>query len=211
MSPKTTDHQSQPPTTVMPHNSPENSAIGATTVAEAAVLDTVPVPSVPTVPSFSPQAAWNVITLLQTLFALSNTAVAVPAVQEPVAARNVPLPQFGAASSPFAGKLLHNQFPKIEARTLLEIVHHDFKLDDLFKLSLQAHDKTDPNQPEGSKKMSGPYSAYPLLHLLLTPLTTYFSVLQSFAASSGDASAALSIGIGGQHYFAHILKLAPVL
>jgi hypothetical protein len=145
--------------------------------------------------------------LLQSLLALSNTVAPAPAAQEPVAARNVPLPPFVAAPSPFAGKSLHNQFPEIESDTLLEIVHHNFKPNDLFKLSLRACDRTDPDWPESSKKMSRPYAAYPSLHSLLTPLTTYFSVLQSFAASSGDASAASSIGTGGQCYIAHILDL----
>jgi hypothetical protein len=122
-------------------------------------------------------------------------------------ARNVPLPPFVAAPSPFASKSLHNQFPEIKPGTLLEIVHHDFKPDNLFKLLLWACDGSDPDQPESSKETSGPYTAYPSLHSLLTPLATYFSVLQSFATSSGDASAALSIGIGRQYYIAHILDL----
>ena len=130
----------------------------------------------------------------------------VPAAQELVPTRNVLLPPFVAAPSPFAGKSLHNQFPEIEAGMLLEIVRHDFKPDDLFKLSLRTRDKSDPDCPESSKKMSGPYAAYPSLHSLLTPLTTYFLVLQSFAASSSDANAASSIGISGQCY-THILDL----
>ena len=195
----------------MSHNLPDNSASGMPIPTEDSgpvpVPDLVPVPSGPTVPSISPQAAGNVIALLQSLLTLSNTVAPIPAMQEPVATRNVPLPPFVAAPSPFVGKSLHNQFPEIEAGMLLEIVHHDFKPDNLFKLSLQARDKTDPDRPESSKKTSGPYAAYPSLHSLLTPLTTYFSVLQSFAASSGDASAASSIGVGGQRYIAHILDL----
>ena len=45
------------------------------------------------------------------------------------------------------------------------------------------------------------------IHCLLPTLVTYFSVLQLFAASSGDAVAASSIGIGSQCYIAHILDL----
>lgn len=175
--------------------------------AESSQMDTpdsVPLPSVPVV---SPQVAGNVIALLQSLLALSNTAVAVPAAQEPLATRNVRLPPFMAALSPFLGKSLRNQFPEIEPGMLLEIVRHDFKPDDLFKLSLRARDKGDPDRPDGSKKITGPYAAYSSLHSLLTPLTTYFSVLQSFAASGGDATATSSIGIGGQRYIAHILDL----
>ena len=197
------------PHSAMSLNLPESSASGTPIPAEDSGPNPVPdpVPQVPPVLSFSLQAAGNIFALLQSLITFSNAVAPVPAAQEPVPTRNVPLPPFVAAPSPFAGKSLHNQFPEIEAGTLLEIVHHDFKPDDLFKLSLCACDKSDPDHPESSKKMSGPYAAYPSLHSLLTPLTTYFSVLQSFATSSGDANAASSIGISGQHYIAHILDL----
>lgn len=190
----------------MPHDLSEPSATSPPIPAEA-VPEPDPVPPVPSVASLSPQAAGNVLALLQSLLTLSNTIAAVPTVQEPVVTRNAPLPPFVATPSPFVGKSLQNQFPEIEAGTLLEIVRHDSKPDDLFKLSLRARDKVDPDRSESSKKISGPYAAYPSLHSLLTPLTAYFSVLQSFAVSSGDAITASSIGIGGQRYIAHILDL----
>ena len=191
----------------MPHDLAEASTSNTLPLDTAAFPDPVPVPVVPSLPPLSPQMAGNVITLLQSLLTLGNVAAAVPAVQEPVAMRNAPLPPFVAAPSPFAGKSLQNQFPEVEAGTLLDIVRHEFRPGDLFKLSLRVRDKVDPDRSESSKKISGPYAAYPSLHSLLTPLTTYFSVLQSFAASSGDATAASSIGIGGQRYIAHVLDL----
>ena len=213
--------RASPSLTTMSSNLPEPLPSGTAgpsgTSQPTVVSDPVPVTTaqpnivpIPLAQSISPQAAGNVLALLQSLFAITGGTplVAAPVAQEPVvASRATPLPPFVANPSPFIGKSLHTQFPEIEAGTLLEIVRHDFKPNDLFKLALRARDKADPDRPESLKKFSGPYAAYPSLHSLLTPLTTYFSILQSFAASSGDATAASLVGIGGQRYIAHILDL----
>lgn len=48
---------------------------------------------------------------------------------------------------------------------------------------------------------------YPALHNLLIPLSTYFSVLQAFAASSGDTHVTFVIGHGAARYLFHLMTL----
>ncbi|KAJ7511478.1 hypothetical protein B0H11DRAFT_1641093, partial [Mycena galericulata] len=102
---------------------------------------------------------------------------------------------------------LYALFPTIEAGMLLEIARHELKPVDLFKLDSRFRDKFDVERTEDSKTRTGTARDYPSLHSLLIPLTTYFRVLQAFAALAGDTTSTRVIGDGAGWYTAHLLEL----
>ncbi|KAJ6610431.1 hypothetical protein B0H10DRAFT_1643772, partial [Mycena sp. CBHHK59/15] len=102
---------------------------------------------------------------------------------------------------------LYALFPTIEAGMLLDIARHELKPVDLFKLDSRFRDKFDVERTEDSKARTGTAKDYPSLHSLLIPLTTYFRVLQAFAASAGDTASTRLIGDGAGWYTAHLLEL----
>ncbi|KAH0582292.1 hypothetical protein J132_04999 [Termitomyces sp. J132] len=117
-------------------------------------------------------------------------------------------PAFMSTDQASAGKSLPALFPAIEASMLLDIAHHEFRPMDLCKLNPTSKfrrtemERTDTNGPRitGTKD-------YPSFHALLIPLSTYFSVLQPFVASSGDANATFVIGHGAARYLSHLASL----
>ena len=90
---------------------------------------------------------------------------------------------------------------------LLDIACHEFKPKDLFKLDLHFQEKGDPDKGDNSKSRAGLPKEYPSLSSLLTPLLTYFRVLENFAASAGDLEATRVIADGAAIYTSHILAL----
>ncbi|KIK00518.1 hypothetical protein K443DRAFT_664847 [Laccaria amethystina LaAM-08-1] len=136
-----------------------------------------------------------------------------PQIQTPTAVAPqsifVPLPPFTSINSePSPGKSsLYHHFPTIKASMLLDIAHHEFKPKDLFKLDSHFRERGDPDKGEDSKSHAGLPKEYLSLSSLLTPLLTYFRVLENFAASAGDLEATCVIADGTAIYMAHILVL----
>ncbi|KAJ6529934.1 hypothetical protein DFH09DRAFT_1370948 [Mycena vulgaris] len=106
------------------------------------------------------------------------------------------LPPFVAVPQSQSKSSLYALFPTIEAGMLLEIARHELKPVDLFKLDSRFRDKFDVERTEESKARTGTAKDYPSLHSLLIPLTTYFRVLQAFAALAGDTASTRIIGDG---------------
>ncbi|KAJ7654206.1 hypothetical protein B0H17DRAFT_846133, partial [Mycena rosella] len=102
---------------------------------------------------------------------------------------------------------LYALFPTIEAGMLLEIAKHELKPVGLFKLDSRFCDKFELERTEESKTCAGTTRDYPSLHSLLIPLTTYFQVLQAFAALSGDTTSMHIIRNSTGWYTAHLLEL----
>ena len=90
---------------------------------------------------------------------------------------------------------------------LLDIARHEFKPKDLFKLDSHFREKGELDKGEDSKSRAGLPKEYPSLSSLLTPLLTYFQVLENFAASAGDLEATRVIADGAAIYTSHILVL----
>ena len=90
---------------------------------------------------------------------------------------------------------------------LLDITRHEFKPKDLFKLDLHFWEKGELDKGEDSKSCAGLPKEYPSLSSLLTPLLTYFQVLENFAASAGNLEATRVIADGAAIYTSHILVL----
>ncbi|KAF8972157.1 hypothetical protein BDZ97DRAFT_1901309 [Flammula alnicola] len=92
---------------------------------------------------------------------------------------------------------LFDRFPQIESSTILEIARHEFRPMDLYKLD-----------PSAIQPRAGSLRDYPTFASLFEPLLMYFSVLATYAATSGgDAGATLAIARGGYTYSAHLSKL----
>ena len=72
---------------------------------------------------------------------------------------------------------------------LLDIARHEFKPKDLFKLDSHFREKGELDKGEDSKSRAGLPKECPSLSSLLTPLLTYFRVLENFAASAAGHSA----------------------
>ena len=90
---------------------------------------------------------------------------------------------------------------------LLDIARHKFKPKDFFKLDSHFWEKGDLDKGEDSKSHAGLPKEYPSLSSLLTPLLTYFWVLENFATSAGDLEATCVIADGATIYTSHILAL----
>ncbi|KAF8801658.1 hypothetical protein BYT27DRAFT_7261780 [Phlegmacium glaucopus] len=120
-----------------------------------------------------------------------------------------------AASVIVPGESLYDLFPLIETSTILDITKHAFKPLDLFKLDPTLHDrnmdlKTTLDFENGSlllKAQSGPLRDYPHLSSLVEPLTIYFNILTTYAASSGNVAATYTISSGGFCYIQHLFTL----
>lgn len=106
-------------------------------------------------------------------------------------------PPFVAASATVLplGTSLFDRFPQVEESTILEIIRHDFKPMDLFKLDPAALD------------VGGSLHNFPTFSSLLEPLLIYFSILTAYAASSGDMLATLTIANGCNAYTGHLSAL----
>ncbi|KAF5379033.1 hypothetical protein D9615_006010 [Tricholomella constricta] len=100
-----------------------------------------------------------------------------------------------------------NLFPSVETSTLLDIARHDFRPIDLCKLDSRYRNKADFYRLEGNAPRSSALKDYPSLHSLLTPLATYFAILQAFAATAGSAQATFVMGHAASRYITHLLEL----
>ncbi|KAG5337479.1 hypothetical protein C0989_009575 [Termitomyces sp. Mn162] len=115
----------------------------------------------------------------------SSFAAGMPGVQT-----NPPpsFPAFVSTDQSPAGKSLPVLFPTIKTSMLLDIACHEFHPMDLCKLNPASKFRhTDLDCTDSSNSRITGTKDYPALHNLLIPLSTYFSVLQAFAASSGNA------------------------
>jgi hypothetical protein len=131
-------------------------------------------------------------------------AAPVPA---PTAPAQPSFPAFVSTDASPAGKSLPNLFPSVETSVLLEIARHEFRPIDLCKLDSRFRSKIDVERSDSAAPRTGAFKEYPSLHALLIPLSTYFDVLQAFAASAGDANATFLIGHNAALYTAHLLEL----
>ncbi|KAG6867321.1 hypothetical protein C0993_004527 [Termitomyces sp. T159_Od127] len=144
-------------------------------------------------------------------WAFATLANQSPSLMAPLAAQVNPPPSFPAFismdQSP-AGKSLPALFSAIETSVLLDIAWHEFhpldlcKLDPTSKFHCVDMERTDVN----SARFTGTKD-YPTFHNLLILLTTYFSVLQAFAASSGDAHTTFIVGHGAARYISRLASL----
>ena len=113
------------------------------------------------------------------------------------------------------GTSLLDSFPQIETSTILEITRHEFKPMDLFKLDPAAQDKNLERKAtlemEGGVMTATPRGGslrdYPTFSSLLEPLLIYFNILTTYAASSGDINATLTIAKGCTAYTGHLSTL----
>ncbi|KNZ71285.1 hypothetical protein J132_00074 [Termitomyces sp. J132] len=148
------------------------------------------------------------MTMFRAFAALANQS---PGLTTPLATQVNPPPSFPAFistdQSP-AGKSLPALFPAIETSTLLDIARHEFRPLDLCKLDpTSKFRRADMERTDSNGTRFTGTKDYPTFHNLLIPLTTYFSVLQAFAASSGDAHATFVIGHGAARYISHLTSL----
>ncbi|KNZ77241.1 hypothetical protein J132_06236 [Termitomyces sp. J132] len=149
--------------------------------------------------------------MMTMLCAFAALASQSPNLAAPLAAQINPPPSFPAFistdQSP-AGKSLPVLFPAIETSILLDIARHEFRPMDLCKLDpTSKFRRADMERTDsGGSRVTGARD-YPAFHNLLIPLSTYFSVLQAFAASSGDAHATFVIGHGAARYLSHLANL----
>ncbi|KAF8229660.1 hypothetical protein L208DRAFT_1479816 [Tricholoma matsutake] len=104
-----------------------------------------------------------------------------------------------------AGKSLPSLFPAIETSVLLEIAQHEFCPINLCKLD--SHFRVDVKHLESTTSCVGMLKEHPSLHSLLIPLSTYFTVLQAFSTSAGNAHTTFLIGHSAACYMAHLLDL----
>ncbi|KAF8218392.1 hypothetical protein L208DRAFT_1057533, partial [Tricholoma matsutake] len=104
-------------------------------------------------------------------------------------------------------KSLPSLFPAIETSMLLEIAWHEFRPIDLCKLDSYFRNKADVEHLESATPCVSGLKEYPSLHSLLIPLSTYFTILQAFSASAGNAHTTFLIGLSAARYTAHLLDL----
>ncbi|KAG6894611.1 hypothetical protein C0993_011139 [Termitomyces sp. T159_Od127] len=156
----------------------------------------------------SKAAMAGMMTMLCAFAALANQS---PGVATPLAGqfnRTPSFPAFISTDQSSAGKSLPALFPAIETSVLLDIARHEFcpmdlcKLDPALRFRCAEMEQTD----SGSLRITGTKD-YPVLHTLLIPLSTYFSILQAFAASSSDAHATFVIGNRAARYISHLASL----
>ena len=74
-----------------------------------------------------------------------------------------------------------DKFPAIKANILLDIARHEFDPMDLYKLDLKTSDQQWPEEAS--------VRSYPSL----TPLTTYFTILSTFAAGGSNSGPCICI------------------
>ena len=179
-------------------------------------------PSSQPLPATAPAPIMLTADALHALF--SQFARAIPAGSPPAPVEPTPpsvsqssLPPFHsiAASVVTPGESLYDLFPLIEMGTILDITKHVFKPLDLFRLDPASHDKnmelkTTLDFENGSlsaKARTGSLRDYPHLSYLIEPLSTYFNVLSTYAASSGNIAATYAISAGGFQYISHLSSL----
>ncbi|KAG6876671.1 hypothetical protein C0992_012133 [Termitomyces sp. T32_za158] len=181
--------------------------------------DTIQPLSSPDVPDPQPQATTSaaqsndaalagMMTMFRAFAALASQS---PNVASSFATQaNPPLafPAFISTDQSSAGKSLPALFPAIETSLLLDIARHEFRPLDLCKLDpASKFRRADMERSDnGGSRVTGTKD-YPALHNLLIPLSTYFSVLQAFAATSGNAHATFLIGHGAARYASHLMNL----
>ncbi|KAI0794450.1 hypothetical protein C8Q74DRAFT_1159014, partial [Fomes fomentarius] len=103
-------------------------------------------------------------------------------------------------------------FPMIEGSVLLEIVRHEFKPGDLYKLDTRHKERTSRQVLELS---SGVVSVreqaprdYPSFNSLYIPLSTYFNMLAGFASTSGDANTLYHLSSSTTTYLARLAQFS---
>jgi len=146
-----------------------------------------------------------------------NQAAAQPSFVTAMASSSTTLPPFVAAPTTelSLGTSLLDSFPQIETSAILEITRHEFKPMDLFKLDPAAQDKNLERKAtlemEGGVMTATPRGGslrdYPTFSSLLEPLLIYFNILTTYAASSGDINATLTIAKGCTAYTGHLSTL----
>jgi hypothetical protein len=145
-----------------------------------------------------------------------NQAATQPSIVTAVANSTTPPPFVAAPTTePPLGTSLFDSFPQIEASAILEIMRHEFKPMDLFKLDPAAQDKNLERKAtldmEGGVMTATPRGGslrdYPTFSSLLEPLLVYFNILTTYAASSGDMHATLTIAKGCAIYTGHLSAL----
>ncbi|KAH0586186.1 hypothetical protein H2248_007445 [Termitomyces sp. 'cryptogamus'] len=171
-------------------------------------------PQLPDPPTQNNKAVLTgMMTMLCTFAALANQSLGLMssfAADMPGLQTNPPLsfPAFVSTDQSPAGKSLPTLFPTIKTSMLLDIAHHKFcpmdlcKLDPVSKFRYADLDCTDSS----NSRITGTKD-YPALHNLLIPLSTYFSVLQAFATSSGNIYATFVIRHGTSKYMLHLITL----
>ncbi|KAG6874118.1 hypothetical protein C0995_005534 [Termitomyces sp. Mi166 len=93
---------------------------------------------------------------------------------------------------------------------LLDVACHEFHPMDLCKLDpTSKFRRADMERTESNGSRVTGVEDYSALHTLLIPLSTYFSVLQAFSASSGDAHTTFVIGHGAVRYISHCMRQNP--
>ncbi|KAG5349605.1 hypothetical protein C0989_002804 [Termitomyces sp. Mn162] len=116
-------------------------------------------------------------------------------------------PAFISTDQSPASKSLPALFPTIKTSLLLEIACHEFCPMDLCKLDPASKFRhADLDHMDNSLWITGTKD-YLALHNLLIPLSTYFSILKPFAASSGNAHTMFVIGHGTVRYLSHLMNL----
>lgn len=145
-----------------------------------------------------------------------NQAATQPSAATVVADSTTPPPFIAAPTTDLPpGTSLFDSFPQIESSAILEITRHEFKPMDLFKLDPAAQEKNSERKAtldlEGGVMIATPCGGslrdYPAFSSLLEPLLVYFNVLTTYAASSGDISATLTIAKGCTTYTGHLSSL----
>lgn len=92
---------------------------------------------------------------------------------------------------------LPQHFPFIHADVVIQVAMHEFKPDDLCKLDTRLF--------RGRRWVVGTLLLdYFSLESLFRPLSTYFRILQTAAASTGDYARAYQVGYDGLRYYAQL-------
>ncbi|KAG6882044.1 hypothetical protein C0993_012132, partial [Termitomyces sp. T159_Od127] len=155
-------------------------------------------------------ALTGMLTMFRTLAALAGQS---PGLTSPLTTGVQPIaapsfPAFVSTDHSPAGKSLPALFPAIKTSMLLDIARHEFRPMDLCKLDpASKFRRADMERLDSNTSRTTGTKDYPALHNLLIPLLTYFSVLQAFAALSGDAHATFMIGQGAARYSSHLMNL----
>ncbi|THU98750.1 hypothetical protein K435DRAFT_660256 [Dendrothele bispora CBS 962.96] len=103
------------------------------------------------------------------------------------------------ASNPVPpSKSLLDLFPLVLQNTLLDIAQHEFLPFDLQKLNTHLRDNLDA--VSGNTSSGSISQDFPNFMSLYCPLCTYFAILTTFAAASGDANVVAALSCGTFEY-----------
>ncbi|KIK54230.1 hypothetical protein GYMLUDRAFT_249686 [Collybiopsis luxurians FD-317 M1] len=157
-----------------------------------------PTPAVPDMAQMMAQMA-QMIAAAQIIQQSNLQAISVP-----------PLPLFASSDTVPACESLYSSFPNVKEKHILDITRHDFRPYGLHKLDFWVQSKADASDGslETLDKSQGSVKDYPSLDSLLIPLSTYFSILISYALMGGKPKVGCALALRSHSYIASLMEMA---